>query len=67
MLITVDSRLWTDESFSLCLHSFSMEAQTFVSFTFCVLTFLTFNAEAGMMRSLYEGKSVVLYSNVPNV
>ena len=67
MLITVDSRLWTDESFSLCLPSFSMEAQTFVSLTFCVLTLLTVNAEAGTMRSLYEGEFVVLCSNVPNV
>ena len=38
-----------------------------VSLSFCTLTFLTFNAEVGMMKSLYEGESVVLYSNVPNV
>ena len=67
MLITVDISLWAEESFSLCLRSFSMEAQVFVSLTFCVLTFLTFNAEAGTMRGLYEGESVVLCSNVPNV
>ena len=29
--------------------------------------FLTFNAEAETMRSLYESESVVLGSNVPNV
>ena len=38
-----------------------------VSLSFCALTFLTFNAEAGTMRSLYEGEPVVLCSNVPNV
>ena len=38
-----------------------------VSLSFCALTFLMFNAEAGTMRSVYEGEFVVLYSNVPNV
>ena len=38
-----------------------------VSLSFCALTFLTFNVEAAMMRSLYEGESVILYSNVPNI
>ena len=38
-----------------------------VSLSFCALTFLTLNAEAGTMRSLYEGEFVVLCSNVPNV
>ena len=38
-----------------------------VSLLFCALTFLMFNAEAGTMRCLYEGESVVLCSNVPNV
>ena len=38
-----------------------------VSLSSCVLTFLTFNAEAGTIRSLYEVESVVLYSNVPNI
>ena len=37
-----------------------------VNLSFCALTFLTFNAEAETMRSLYEGESVVLCSNVPN-
>ena len=38
-----------------------------VSQLFCALTFLTLNAEAGTMWSLYEGEFVVLCSNVPNV
>ena len=38
-----------------------------VSLSLCALTFLMFNAEAGMMRSLYEGEFIVLCSNVPNV
>ena len=38
-----------------------------VSPSFCALTFLTFNAEAETMSGLYEGESVVLCSNVPNV
>ena len=38
-----------------------------VSLFFCALMFLTFNAEAGTMRSLYEGEFVILCSNVPNI
>ena len=38
-----------------------------VSLWFCALTFQTFNAEAEMMRSLYEGESVIMCSNIPNV
>ena len=38
-----------------------------VSLSFCALTFLTFNAEAETMRSLYESESVILGSNVSNV
>ena len=38
-----------------------------VSLSFCALTFLTFKAEAGTMRSLYEGEFIILCSNVPNI
>ena len=38
-----------------------------VSLSFCALMFLMFNAEAAMMRSLYEGEFIVLCSNIPNV
>ena len=38
-----------------------------VSLSFCALTFLMINAEAETMSSLYEGESIVLCSNVPNV
>ena len=38
-----------------------------VSLFFCALMFLTFNAEAGTMRSLYEGEFIFRCSNVPNI
>ena len=38
-----------------------------VSLSFCSLMFLMFNTEAGTMRSVYEGESVILCSNIPNV